>query len=153
MFGKIDANKTADNIAKAVDVLAAHAESTGKVGCTGFCWGGGMTNQVAVRNEKLAAGAPYYGIQPSADQVAKIRAPMLMHYAGTDERINAGIEAFRAALTAGGKSFEIFVYDGTQHGFNNDTGAARYNKAAADLAWGRTVAHFKKHLGEPPKAS
>jgi len=152
MFGKIDANRTAENIARAVDVLATHAESTGKVGATGFCWGGGMVNQVATRSDKLAAGVPYYGIQPPAERVSAIRAAMLIHYAGVDERINAGIEAYRKALTDGGKAFEIFIYEGAQHAFNNDTAGARYNKAAADLAWGRTLAHFKKHLGEPPKA-
>jgi carboxymethylenebutenolidase len=153
MFGKIDANKTAENITKAVDILAAHSESNGKVGATGFCWGGGMTAQVAVRSDKLAAGVPYYGIQPPLDRVPSIKAPLLIHYAENDERINAGIEAFRKALTDAGKTFEIHIYPGTQHAFNNDTGGARYNKAAADLAWSRTVAHFKKHLGEPPKAS
>ena len=152
MFGKIDVNKTGENVAAAVAVLAKHPESTGKVGATGFCWGGGMVNQVAWRAPELLAGAPYYGIQPPADKVPLIKAAMQMHYAGTDERINAGIEAYRKALTDAGKTFEIFVYEGTQHAFNNDTGAARYNKAAADLSWSRTVAHFRKHLGEPPKA-
>ena len=152
MFGKIDVNKTGENVAAAVAVLAGHAESTGKVGATGFCWGGGMVNQVAWRAPALLAGAPFYGIQPPADKVPLIKAAMQMHYAGTDERINAGIEAYRKALTDAGTRFEIFVYEGTQHAFNNDTGAARYNADAAKLSWNRTVAHFRKHLGEPPKA-
>ncbi|MCA0422140.1 MAG: dienelactone hydrolase family protein [Proteobacteria bacterium] len=153
MFGKIDINKTGENVAAAVGVLAKHAESTGKVGAVGFCWGGGMVNQVAWRAPELAASVPYYGIQPPLDKVPLIKAAMLIHYAGTDERINAGIEAYRKALTDAGKTFEIFIYEGTQHAFNNDTGAARYNKAAADLAWGRTLAHFRKYLGEPPKGA
>lgn len=153
MFSKIDLNKTAENVAAAVGVIGAHAESNGKVGAVGFCWGGGMVNQLAWRAPTLAAGVPYYGIQPPADKIALIKAPLLAHYAGTDERINAGIDAFRKALTDAGKTFEIHIYEGTQHAFNNDTGAARYNKAAADLAWTRTLAHFSKYLGEPPKGA
>lgn len=153
MFGKIDLNKTAENVAAAVAVLAAHPESTGKVGAVGFCWGGGMVNQLAWRAPTLLAGVPYYGIQPPADKVKDIKAALLAQYAETDERINAGIEAFRKELTAAGKTFEIFQYPGTQHAFNNDTGGARYNPEAAKLAWGRTIAFFNKHLGEPPKAS
>ena len=94
----------------------------------------------------LAAGVAYYGRQPKAEDVAKIKAPLLLHYAGLDERINAGIEAYKAALTKDGKEFTIYVYDGVNHAFNNDTSEARYDKAAAELAWGRTIAFFKEKL-------
>lgn len=153
MFGKINLDQTAENLAAGVGVYGAHPESNGKVAAVGFCWGGGMVNQLAWRSPGLAAGAPYYGIQPPADKVALIKSPLLIHYAEKDDRINAGIEAYRKALTDAGTSFEIFQYAGTQHAFNNDTGGARYDAAAAKLAWERTVAFFKKHLGEPPKAA
>lgn len=153
MFGKIDAEKTAEMLASVVTAVKGHAESNGRVGAVGFCWGGGMVNQLAFRSADLAAGVPYYGRQPPADRVAQIKAPLLIHYAEKDDGINAGVEAYRKALTEAGKSFEIHVYPGTQHAFNNDTGAARYDAAAARLAWERTVAFFAKHLGEPRKAS
>lgn len=153
MFAKVDLNRIGESVAAAVKALAGHPESTGKVGAVGFCWGGGMVNQLAWRAPDLAAGVAYYGLQAPADRVASINAALLLHYAGTDERINAGIEAYRKALADAGKTFEIHLYEGTQHAFNNDTGGARYNAEAARLAWGRTIAHFVKHLGAPPKAS
>jgi carboxymethylenebutenolidase len=137
----------------AVPFALKHAESTGKVGAVGFCYGGGVVNQLAVGSADLAAAAPYYGAQVPADQVPKIKAALLLHYAEKDDRINAGIAAYEAALKANNKKYTIHTYPGTQHAFNNDTGAARYNKAAADLAWGRTLAFFKETLGAPPKAS
>jgi len=152
MFAKVDLNRIAESVAAAVPALAGHAESTGRVGAVGFCWGGGMVNQLAWRAPDLAAGVAYYGLQAPADKVPAIKAALMLHYAGTDERINAGIEAYRKALGEAGKSFEIFQYEGTQHAFNNDTGGARYNPEAAKLAWGRTMAHFSKVLGAPPKA-
>jgi len=152
MFAKVDLARIGESVAAAVTALGAHPESTGKVGTVGFCWGGAMVNQVAWRAPGLAAGVAYYGGQPPADKVPAIKAALMLHYAGQDERINAGIEAYRKALTDNGKTFEIFVYDGVQHAFNNDTGGARYNKEAATLAWSRTMAHFAKHLGAPPKA-
>jgi len=118
----------------------------GKVGVVGFCWGGGLVNDLAVNAPDLNAAVAYYGRQPKSGDVAKIKAPLLLHYAGKDERINAGIEAYKAALQAGGKEFTIHVYDGAQHAFNNDTSAARYDKAAADLAWQRTIAFLKEKL-------
>jgi carboxymethylenebutenolidase len=130
----------------AVAFLEAHANGNGKVGAMGFCWGGGAVNTLAVSEPKLDAGVAYYGRQPKAEDVAKIRAPLMLHYAGLDQGINAGIPAYEAALKASGKSYELYMYEGVNHAFNNDTGAARYNKEAADLAWGRTVAFFKKHL-------
>ena len=124
----------------------AHELGNGKVGAVGFCWGGGTVNDLAVNAPELAAGVAYYGRQPKDEDVAKIKAPLLLHYAGLDERINAGIDAYKAALTKDGKEFTIYVYDGANHAFNNDTSEARYNKAAADLAWGRTIAFFKEKL-------
>ena len=113
----------------------------------GFCWGGGAVNNLATAAPDLAAGVAYYGAQPKdAAQIAKIKAALLLQYAGQDERINAGIDAYKAALEAAGKDFTVYVYEGAQHAFNNDTSAARYNKEAADLAWGRTIAFFKEKL-------
>lgn len=119
----------------------------GKTGAVGFCWGGGQVNALAVADPLLAAGVAYYGLQPQAADVAKITAPLLLHYAGLDDRINAGIPDFEAALKANNKTYELYKYEGVNHAFNNDTNAARYDKSAADLAWGRTVAFLKKYLG------
>ena len=131
----------------AVDALVKIQGGNGKVGAVGFCWGGGAVNALAVTGDpNLKAGVSYYGMQPK-DGVAKITAPLMLHYASLDERINAGIKDYEAALTADGKVFEAFVYDGVNHAFNNDTNAARYNKEAADLAWGRTIGFFRKYLG------
>lgn len=130
--------------------FAADARSNGKVGAMGFCWGGGAVNDLAVAEPDLGAGVAYYGRQAKAEDVAAIRAPLMLHYAALDERINAGIPAFEAALKAAGKTYELHLYPGVNHAFNNDTGAARYDKAAADLAWGRTLAFFRRHLGETP---
>ncbi|PZF78689.1 dienelactone hydrolase family protein [Aestuariivirga litoralis] len=131
----------------AVDALAKIDGGNGKVGAVGFCWGGGAVNALAVTGDlNLKAGVAYYGMQPKAAEVPKITAPLMLHYAGLDERINAGIKDYEAALKADGKVFELFVYDGVNHAFNNDTNAARYNKDAADLAWGRTIGFFRKYL-------
>ena len=136
----------------AIAVMRDHPESTGKVGATGFCFGGGIVNRMAVASADLKAAAPYYGEQPQASDVPSIKAALLLHYAGLDQRINAGIAAFDDALKANHKHYTIYIYDGAQHSFNNDTSGPRYNKAAADLAWSRTVAFFKDQLGAPPKA-
>ncbi len=147
LHAKMDRNAAiADGVAT-IKWLAAHASSNGKVGVTGFCWGGGMSNALAVAaGESLAAAAPYYGVQPAAADVPKIKARLMLHYAQNDDNINKGMAAYEAALKAAGTRFEQFVYDGTQHAFNNDGSMARYNKAAADLAWKRTVDMFKKEL-------
>jgi len=144
--------EAAPRIAAAVPFLEKHAESTGNVGAVGFCWGGGMVNRVAVLSPSLKAGVAYYGVQVPAADVPAIRAPLLLHYAGNDERVNAGIAAYEAALKANSKRYTLHMYEGAQHAFNNDTGAARYNKPAADLAWGRTLAFFKENLGAPGRA-
>lgn len=147
---KVKPEEAAPRIAAAVGYLQQHPESTGNVGVIGFCWGGGMVNRLAVLSPALKAGVAYYGVQVPADQVPAIQAPLLLHYAGNDERVDAGIPAYEAALKANGKRYTIYVYEGAQHAFNNDTSAARYNKAAADLAWGRTLAFLKDNLGAPP---
>ncbi|MEA2907672.1 MAG: carboxymethylenebutenolidase [Alphaproteobacteria bacterium] len=133
-----------------VTYMKNHPESTGKVGTVGFCFGGGVVNRMATDSPDLAAAVPYYGAQPPADKVPPIKAALLLQYAAIDDNINKGIEAYEAALKANNKTYTKHVYEGAQHAFNNDTNAARYNKAAADLAWGRTIAFFKQHLGVPP---
>ena len=133
--------------------LKDHAESTGKVGAVGFCFGGLMVNRLAVSSGELDAGVAYYGRQVPAAQVPNIKAALLLHYAENDDRVNSGIATYEAALKANNKKYTIHTYPGTQHAFNNDTGAARYNKAAADLAWSRTLAFFKETLGSPPNAA
>ncbi len=128
--------------------LMAHPQSTGKAGAVGFCWGGGAVNALAVADPALAAGVAYYGRQAPAADVPKITAPLMLHYASLDERVNAGIAEYESALKANNKAYELHMYEGANHAFNNDTNAARYNKEAADLAWGRTVAFLKKHAGD-----
>jgi carboxymethylenebutenolidase len=137
----------------AVPFVLTHAESNGNVGVVGFCFGGGVANRMAAANPELKAVVVYYGLQVPADQVAAIRAPLLLHYAGLDERVNAGIAAYEAALKANAKRYTIYMYPGVNHAFNNDTGGARYNKEAADLAWERTLAFFREQLGAPPRAA
>ncbi len=147
MFGELDPAQTVANGVATVAFLKAHELGTGKVGAVGFCWGGGAVNMLATATPDLAAGVAYYGAQPKdPEQIARIRAALLLHYAGQDERINAGIDAYKAALEAAGKDVTIHVYEGVQHAFNNDTSKARYNKEAADLAWGRTIAFFREKL-------
>lgn len=126
--------------------LAARPDGNGKVGAVGFCWGGGRVNELAVNDPALAAGVAYYGAQPKADQVSAIKAPLMLHYAGLDERINAGIADYEKALKDNGKTYELFIYEGANHAFNNDTNEARYNKDVAELAWGRTIEFLKKNL-------
>jgi carboxymethylenebutenolidase len=133
--------------------LKTHAESAAKVGAVGFCFGGLMINRLAASSPDLDAGVAYYGRQVPAAQVPAIKAALLLHYAENDEAVNAGIAAYEAALKANNKKYAIHTYPGTQHAFNNDTGGTRYDKAAADLAWGRTLAFFKENLGTPPNAA
>ncbi|EKJ96160.1 carboxymethylenebutenolidase [Bradyrhizobium lupini HPC(L)] len=147
MFSGLDMDATVANAEAGRVWLAARQGANGKVGAIGFCWGGGLVNRFATKSEGLNAGVAYYGQQAPAVDVPAIKAPLLLHYAGLDERINAGIDAYKKALEENGKTFEIFVYDGVNHAFNNDTSSARYDKAAADLAWGRTVEFFRKYLG------
>ena len=135
----------------AVPVMQKHNESTGKVGAVGFCFGGGVVNRMAAGSPDLAAAVPYYGVQVPAEMVPGIKAALLLQYAENDDNINKGIEAYEAALKAATKKYTKHMYEGAQHAFNNDTNAARFHKASADLAWGRTLAFFSENLGAPPK--
>ena len=146
MFGQLDAAQTAANGAATVAYLRELEGSNGNVGAIGFCWGGGTVNDLAVASPDLTAGVAYYGRQAEAEDVPKIEAALMLHYAGLDERINAGIEAYREALEAAGKEFTIHMYDGVNHAFNNDTSEARYDREAAELAWTRTVDFLKEKL-------
>ena len=147
MIGAITQDIYGTNTAAAVEFLKTHANSTGNVGAIGFCWGGGQVNRLATLSPDLKAGVAYYGAQPPVQDVPKIKAALMLHYAGLDDRINKGIDAYKAALEANKKDFQIFMYEGVNHAFNNDTSAARYNKEAADLAWSRTVEFLKQKLG------
>jgi carboxymethylenebutenolidase len=146
LFPKLDRTKTQEDFVAAARFLQTHPDSTGRVGVVGFCFGGLIANLLATRVPELAAAVSFYGGQPDLADVPKIKAPLLIHYAANDERINAGWPAYEAALEAHGASYEMHTYPGTQHGFNNDT-TPRYDEAAAKLAWGRTVEFFRKHLG------
>ncbi|MBB3540131.1 MULTISPECIES: dienelactone hydrolase family protein [unclassified Rhizobium] len=147
MFAKLDRPATVANAEATLTYLGKLDNSNGKVGVIGFCWGGGLVNDFAVASPDLKAGVAYYGAQPKATDVPNIKAALMLHYAGLDDRINAGIDAYKKALQENGKDFQIFVYDGVNHAFNNDTSSARYDKKAADLAWTRTVEFLKKNLG------
>ncbi len=146
MIGTLQAPDVTGWAQGAVAYLRGHAASNGKVGAVGFCWGGGVIGRLAVAEPSLNAGIVYYGSQPPAEDVGKIQAPLLLHYAGMDERINAGIAAFEEALKTNNKTYTLHMYDGAQHAFNNDTNEARYNKEAAELAWGRTLEFFRQNL-------
>jgi carboxymethylenebutenolidase len=146
LIAQLDREKTIKNYVAAVKYLKTHRLSTGKVGNIGFCWGGGMANQVAVHSPDVVAAVPYYGLVPAAEDVPKIRASLLLHYAGLDERINSGIPAFEAALKKASVDYKIYIYEGAQHAFNNDTNPARYNRDAAQLAWQRTISFLKEKL-------
>jgi carboxymethylenebutenolidase len=145
-FAKLDAAKTVQDGVAAVAFLKNHPNSTGKVGTVGFCWGGGMSNQLAVNSPDLAAAVVYYGIQPQPEEAKKVKAKMMIHYAGADERINQRMSEWEKALKDNKVEVQQFVYEGKQHAFNNDTSAARYDAEAAKLAWGRTLEFFKKNL-------
>lgn len=145
LFGKLDAPKTRADFVAAARWLQALPEGNGRVGVVGFCWGGGISNYLATQVPELAAAVPFYGANPPAEDVPKIRARLLIHYAGTDERINAGAPAYEAALKAAGVRHEIHHYPGTQHGFNNDT-TPRFDASAAKLAWQRTIELFRAAL-------
>ena len=145
LFATLDPAKRTEDLLAAVGYLKSRPECSGKLGAVGFCFGGGIANMMAVRIPDLAAAVPFYGAQPKAEDVPKINAALLIHYAGLDERINAGWPAYEAALKANNKRYETHVYPGTNHGFHNDT-TPRYDEAAAKLAWSRTIAFFKENL-------
>ena len=145
LFPKLDQTKIREDFVAAAGYLKTRPDSTGKVGAVGFCYGGGIANMLATRVPDLAGAVPFYGSAPNVEDVPKIKAALLIHYAGTDERINAAWPAYEAALKANKVRYEAFTYEGTQHGFNNDT-TPRFDKAAAALAWKRTVEFFNKNL-------
>jgi carboxymethylenebutenolidase len=145
MFSQLDAGKRTEDLAAAPAFLKSRPECTGKIGAVGFCIGGTIVNTFAVRIPDLAAAVPFYGGQPSAADTAKIKAPLLIHYAGLDERVNAGWPAWETALKANGVKYQMYMYPGTNHGFHNDT-TPRYDEAAAKLAWSRTLAFFRENL-------
>ena len=147
LIGQLDPAKNLNNYLKALAYLRTRPDCNGRTGCVGFCWGGGLANQLAVHDPRLNAAVAYYGQQPKPDDVPLIKAAVLLHYAGLDQRINTGIPAYEAALKAAGTAYELFVYEGVNHAFNNDTSPARYNAEAAQLAWDRTLRLFKEKLG------
>ena len=145
-FTQLKAEDNLQNFIRVFDYLATRKDSTGKYGCVGFCWGGAMANNLAVNVEKLKAAVAFYGKQAAAEDVPKIKAALQLHYAALDERINAGIPVYEDALKKEKINYELFMYEGVNHAFHNDTSAARYNEVAAKLAWERTIAFFDKHL-------
>jgi len=146
LFSKLDEKKNLNNFIKGIEYLKSREESNGKTGCVGFCWGGGIANQLAVHVPDLKAAVAYYGRQPDAADVPKIKAAVQLHYGGLDERIDAGIPAYEDALKKAGVKYELYVYEGAQHAFNNDTAPTRYNAAAAKLAWERTLKFFSETI-------
>ena len=147
LIGQLDPVKNLNNYLAALAYLRNRPDCNGRTGAVGFCWGGGLANQLAVHDPTLDAAVAYYGQQAKAEDVPQIKAAVLLHYGGLDQRINAGIPAYEAALKAAGTRYELFVYEGVNHAFNNDTSPARYNAAAAQLAWERTLRLFKEKLG------
>ncbi|MBB3321702.1 MULTISPECIES: YghX family hydrolase [Atlantibacter] len=142
---EVDPTKLMNDFFAAIEFLMHHKEATGKVGMTGFCYGGGVSNAAAVAYPELAAAVPFYGRQPPAQDAEKVKAPLLLHFAELDTRINEGWPAWEAALKKAGKTYEAHIYPGVNHGFHNDS-TPRYDKAAAELAWQRTLAWFEKYL-------
>jgi carboxymethylenebutenolidase len=145
LFGELDRDSLVEDFVAGYEYLRDRDDCTGSVGAVGFCFGGGMVNQLAARLPGLAAGVPFYGGQVPAEQAARIRAPLLLHYAGIDERVNAGWPAYEAALERAGVEYTAYIYEGANHGFNNDT-TPRFDEDAAALAWGRTLDFFARHL-------
>lgn len=145
-FTKLNQADTLQNFIKAFDYLSARKDYNGKAGCVGFCWGGGMANQLAVNVPSLKAAVAFYGRQPDAADVSKIKAAVQLHYGGLDERVNAGKDAYVDALKKNNVTYEVYVYEGANHAFHNDTAPTRYNEAAAKLAWQRTLDFFAKYV-------
>lgn len=146
MIGKLDAANTLQNYLKGLEYLRNHKDGNGKTAAVGFCWGGAMANRLAVNDPNLQASVAYYGSQPSAEEVSRIKASVMLHYAALDERINAGIPAYEQALKSNNIDYKLFVYEGVNHAFNNDSSPTRYNEPAAKLAWSRTIDLFKEKL-------
>ena len=145
-FSQLKAEDNLANFIKVFDYLPTRKDSNGKIGCVGFCWGGGMANSLAIAVPTLKAAIAFYGRQPATADVPKIKSAVQLHYAGLDERVNAGAKEYEEALKANGKVYELYTYEGVNHAFHNDTSAARYNEVAAKLAWQRSIDFFKKYL-------
>ncbi len=146
MFGKLDSNQNTLNFVSSVKYINSRDDCSGKTGCVGFCWGGAMANQLAIHAEELKAAVAFYGRQPLTADIFKIKAPVQLHYAENDERVNAGISEYETELKAEGKAYELYMYQGVGHAFHNNTSEARYNAEAAKLAWERTLMFFEKYL-------
>ena len=146
LFTKLDAGQNLQNFIKGFEYLQTRKDYNGNAGCVGFCWGGGLSNDLAVNVPTLKAAVAFYGRQPDAAEVPKIKAAIQLHYGALDERINAGIPAYEEALKKAGVKYELYIYEGANHAFHNDTSAARYNEAAAKLAWKRSLDFFEKYL-------
>lgn len=146
LFTQLDIKEALQNFIRAFDYLATRKDCNGRFGCVGFCWGGAMSNMLAVNVPALRAAVAFYGRQPELADVPKIKAAVQLHYAALDERVNAGMAAYEDAMKSAGIKYEQYVYEGVQHAFHNDTSAARYNEAAAKLAWQRTLEFWGKHL-------
>ncbi|MBF0350380.1 MAG: dienelactone hydrolase family protein [SAR324 cluster bacterium] len=146
MIQELDMNETLNNYVRAVSFLKKLPRSSGKTGCVGFCWGGGLANQLAIHSSDLNASVAFYGKQPASADVPSIKVPIMLHYAGIDDRINQGIPEYVKALDAAKIRYELHQYEGVQHAFNNDTNEARYNAQAAKLAWSRTITFLKANL-------
>lgn len=146
LIGKLDADQNLTNFIQSVTYLGQRKDSNSKVGCVGFCWGGAMVNRLAVAVPTLKAASSFYGRQPDEADVSKIKASIQLHYAGLDERVNAGIPAYEAALKKAKVDYQLFMYEGVNHAFHNDTAPTRYNEEAAKLAWSRTMTLFKQKI-------
>lgn len=145
-FSQLKPEESLANFVKGVEYAATRKDSNGKIGCVGFCWGGAMANNLAVNAPSLKAAVAFYGRQAATADVPKIKSAVQLHYASLDERVNAGAKEYEEALKANNKTYELYMYEGVNHAFHNDTSAARYNEVAAKLAWGRTIEFFKKYL-------
>lgn len=148
LFSQLNAEESLQNFISVFGMLGGRKDCNGRFGCVGFCWGGAMANNLAVHVPELRAAVAFYGRQPAAEDVPKIKAAIQLHYAGLDERVNAGMAAYEEALKTNGITYEQYLYEAVNHAFHNDTSAARYDEAAAKLAWERTLAFFGKYLGE-----
>ena len=147
MIGQLDGGQAVRDVTAAIDALKGRPDASGRVGAVGFCWGGGIVGQLAVAaGDRLNAAVVFYGRTPDPEEVAKIQAPLLLHYAGLDERINAGVPAFQEALNSAGADYTLHMYEGVNHAFHNDSSTERYDAAAATLAWDRTIDFFDRHL-------
>lgn len=145
-FQELKAENNLQNFINAYDYLSTRKDYNGNAGCVGFCWGGGMANNLAVKLPGLKAAVAFYGRQPAAEDVANIKAALQLHYAGLDDRVNTGIAAYEEALKKNNIRYELYMYDGVNHAFHNDTAPTRYNEAAAKLAWQRTIEFFTKYV-------